>query len=506
MGRSLRCHPRFWRWICHQLSPRAAKARRPTRRTPMDTSWKAGLQDVIAARSAVCAIDGAAGRLFYRGYEIGELAGVVPFEEVTALLWSGERPDGARAADLRARLEAARGLPEPIEARLRALPRDCHPLDALRTAISLDAVLDPDAADSGLEANLRKSFRLMARVPEVVAAWHRIRTGRAPVTAPPGGSHAAYVLRLLEGREPSEEVARVMDVALTLHADHEFNASTFAARVAVATLADLHAAVVAAIATLKGPRHGGANEDGGSHGPRTSVRGGRARLRRHESAHRPARERRLLLGGRLRRARDPRRPLHVDLRDRARRGLVRARDGAVCGQPADPAARGLRRRRAAPAGAGGLAARRLHEHAAGDAAARVARGVGLEVVGARVNDERAAVGVPHRRRPRAERELRGGRLHAPVAVGGDREVRQVARVRALRIQRAVLLVQRIEVTAGAVEIRRVALADSGNGHAVRPGRQAPGLHDDAHDVAGPPQLCKPDRLARGVLEIGDGGV
>src|SRR5213594_4012506 len=219
------------------------KARRPTRRTPMDTSWKAGLEDVIAARSAVCAIDGAAGRLFYRGYEIGE------------------RPDAARAADFRARLEAARGLPAPIEAMLRGLPRDCHPLDALRTAISLDAALDPDAADSGLEANLRKSFRLMARVPEVVAAWHRIRTGRAPVTAPPGGSHAAYVLRLLEGREPSEEVARVMDVALTLHADHEFNASTFAARVAVATLADLHAAVVAAIATLKGPRHGGANED-----------------------------------------------------------------------------------------------------------------------------------------------------------------------------------------------------------------------------------------------------
>src|SRR5207247_2562837 len=140
----------------------------------MDTSWKAGLEDGSAARSAVWAIDGAAGRLFYRGYEIGELAGVVPFEEVTALLWSGERPDAARAADFRARLEAARGLPAPIEAMLRGLPRDCHPLDALRTAISLDAGLDPDAADSGLEANLRKSFRLMARVPEVVAAWHRI--------------------------------------------------------------------------------------------------------------------------------------------------------------------------------------------------------------------------------------------------------------------------------------------------------------------------------------------
>jgi citrate synthase len=227
-----------------------------------DSGWKAGLEDVIAARSAVCAIDGAAGRLFYRGYEIGELAGAVPFEEVAALLWSGERPDASQAASFRARLLAARGLPAPIEALLRTLPRDCHPLDALRTAISFDAALDPEMADNSAAANLRKSFRLMVRVPEIVAAWHRIRTGRAPVTPPSSsGSHAAYVLQLLEGVEPSAEVARVMDVVLTLHADHEFNASTFAARVAVATLADLHAAVVAAIATLKGPRHGGANED-----------------------------------------------------------------------------------------------------------------------------------------------------------------------------------------------------------------------------------------------------
>ena len=226
-----------------------------------DSGWKAGLEDVIAARSAICAIDGAAGRLFYRGYEIGELAGAVPFEEVVSLLWSGERPDAAQSARFRAQLLAARGLPAPIEALLRTLPRQCHPLDALRTAISFDAALDPDVGDNSAAANLRKSFRLMVRVPEVVAAWHRIRTGRAPVASPSGGSHAAYVLQLLEGVEPAVDVARVMDVVLTLHADHEFNASTFAARVAVATLADLHAAVVAAIATLKGPRHGGANED-----------------------------------------------------------------------------------------------------------------------------------------------------------------------------------------------------------------------------------------------------
>src|SRR5213078_3339188 len=127
--------------------------------------------------------------------------------------------------------------------------------------VSLAAAHDPDARSSDREANLRKAVRLMTLVPETVAAWQRIRTGHAPVEAPGAESHAAYFLELLAGRAPAPEVARVLDVVLTLHADHELNASTFAARVAVATLADLHAAVVAAVATLKGPRHGGANED-----------------------------------------------------------------------------------------------------------------------------------------------------------------------------------------------------------------------------------------------------
>ncbi len=227
----------------------------------MDTARKAGLEDVLAARSSITSVDGQAGRLFYRGYEIGELAGVVPFEEVTALLWFGELPAPAEAALFRARLEAARGLPAPVLAVLEGLPRDAHPLDALRTAVSLAATLDPDGRLGDRDANVRKALRLMTLVPETVAAWQRIRTGRAPVAAPRAASHAAYFLELLDGRAPSPEVARVLDVVLTLHADHEFNASTFAARVAVATLADLHAAVVAAIATLKGPRHGGANED-----------------------------------------------------------------------------------------------------------------------------------------------------------------------------------------------------------------------------------------------------
>ena len=224
-------------------------------------TWKAGLEDVIAARSAVTAIDGRAGRLYYRGYEIGELAGRVPFEDVTRLLWDGELPSPVEAAAFRGELAAARGLPAPLVALLRSLPRGCHPLDALRTVVSFAASLDPDAGRDDPEANRRKAIRLMSLVPETVAAWQRIRTGREPVAAGGRASHAAHFLRCLEGSEPTAEVASVMDVILTLHADHEFNASTFAARVAVATLADLHAAIVAAVSTLKGPRHGGAKED-----------------------------------------------------------------------------------------------------------------------------------------------------------------------------------------------------------------------------------------------------
>jgi citrate synthase len=225
--------------------------------------WKAGLEDIVAARSGICRVDGEAGRLFYRGYEIADLARAATYEDVIYLLWFGELPDAAASAEHRRRLTATRGLPKEIKALLEALPRDTHPLDALRTAVSLAATLDPDTRASDLEANVRKGYRLMNLVPETVAAWQRIRTGRAPVDAPieGGDGHAARVLHLLDGRAPSPEVAHVLDVALILHADHELNASTFAARVAIATLADMHAALTAAVATLKGPRHGGANED-----------------------------------------------------------------------------------------------------------------------------------------------------------------------------------------------------------------------------------------------------
>jgi len=227
----------------------------------MEAGWKEGLEDVVAARSAICQIDGKEGRLFYRGYEIGDVSRALSFEQVTHLLWFGESPRGEEADRFAARLGAARELPGVVLDLLQRLPRTCHPLDALRTAVSVAAATDPDAARMEPEANVRKACRLMGLIPAAVAAWQRIRTERDPVSPRAGGSHAANFLYMMDGREPSPEVARLMDVILTLHAEHEFNASTFAVRVAVATLADLHAAIVSAIATLKGPRHGGANED-----------------------------------------------------------------------------------------------------------------------------------------------------------------------------------------------------------------------------------------------------
>src|SRR2546422_8017202 len=157
----------------------------------METAWKAGLEDVIATRSAICQVDGAAGTLYYRGYEIGEHAGTIPFEDVTALLWDGELPSPAASAQFGSRLEAARGLPAAVADLLRTVPRDSHPLDALRTAVSLAATRDLDVRFSDHEANLRKAFRLMTLVPETVAAWQRIRTGRTPVGASASVSHAA---------------------------------------------------------------------------------------------------------------------------------------------------------------------------------------------------------------------------------------------------------------------------------------------------------------------------
>src|SRR2546428_6170304 len=168
----------------------------------METAWKAGLEDVIAARSAICRVDGEAGRLYYRGYEIGDLARAVSFEDVTALLWFGELPSTAEAVAFAARLRAARGLPAPVKALLERLPRDTHPLDALRTAVSLAAAHDPDARSSDREANLRKAVRLMTLGPETVAAWQRVRAREEPPAGSGTRAHASTSLQLLNVSAP----------------------------------------------------------------------------------------------------------------------------------------------------------------------------------------------------------------------------------------------------------------------------------------------------------------
>jgi citrate synthase len=221
---------------------------------------KAGLEDVIAARSSITAIDGAAGILSYRGYSIDDLA-TLSFEQVAWLLWHDTIPTGARLDDVRAAFAAERHLPDTVIDLLRRLPSSAHPLAVLRTAISALGSLDPDGEDGSTAANKRKALRLTAQTPLIVGAWNRIRAGKEPVAPHAEDSVAASFLRAALGDVPSGPAERAIDVALILHADHELNASTFAARVAAATETDMHAAITAACATLKGPKHGGANED-----------------------------------------------------------------------------------------------------------------------------------------------------------------------------------------------------------------------------------------------------
>lgn len=219
-----------------------------------------GLRNVVAGESAISTIDGERGILSYRGIDIHELARHSTFEEVVFLLHKGSLPTLDQLSAFRAHLARERPIPDALLSVIRALPRTAHPMTTLRTAVSALGGLDPDASDDGLPAASRKAMRLVAQMATVVAAIDRVRNGRAPV-APDGQlSHAANFLYMLTGERPSDSAARAMDVALILHADHEFNASTFAARVAASTLADVHGAITAAVATLKGPLHGGANE------------------------------------------------------------------------------------------------------------------------------------------------------------------------------------------------------------------------------------------------------
>ncbi len=228
-----------------------------------DAKPKAGLEDVVAGTSAICFLDGDRGVLAYQGYDIHELADAergVSFEEVCFLLWHGRLPGRAELGDLQTQLAAARQLPEPLLRAMKMLPA-VDGMDALRTLTSMLAHYDADADARTPAAQLRKAVRLTGQIAAIVSTWGRLSAGGGPIDPDPALGHAANFLYMLTGQRPAPLEARAFDVSLVLHADHELNASTFAARVAAATLTDLHSAIVGAIGALKGPLHGGANAD-----------------------------------------------------------------------------------------------------------------------------------------------------------------------------------------------------------------------------------------------------
>jgi citrate synthase len=224
-----------------------------------DTPAK-GLADVVAASTALSDIDGQAGRLSYRGYDIHGLAGTASFEEVAYLLQRGTPPSRAELGAYRAELDTGRALGEMVLAGIDRIAARQAPMEALRSLVSLSSADDPDRESNEPDANLRKAARLTARQPGLVAAYHAARTGSELAAADPSLSVAANFLLQVTGKRPDDRAAEIFDMCLVLHADHTMNASTFAARVCAATLSDMHSAVVAALATLKGPLHGGANE------------------------------------------------------------------------------------------------------------------------------------------------------------------------------------------------------------------------------------------------------
>jgi len=219
-----------------------------------------GLEGIVAANSGICWIDGEAGVLAYRGIDIHELAENSTFEETTYLLWNGTLPNELALREFQSQLALSRALDQRIVDLLRGFPKSATPMEILRTAVSALSFYDADENDNTHDANVRKSYRLTAQIAMIVAIYDRIRKGLDIVPPDRSLSHAANFLWMLNGVKPSETATRTMDIALILHADHELNASTFAARVIAATLSDVHSAVTGAIGALKGPLHGGANE------------------------------------------------------------------------------------------------------------------------------------------------------------------------------------------------------------------------------------------------------
>jgi citrate synthase len=219
-----------------------------------------GLEGVVATTSKICYIDGDNGVLAYGGIDIHELADKSNFEETCYLLWHGRLPSATELKELRQRLASERKLDPAIINFLREAPKDAAPMDVLRTVVSALGLYDPDRSNNAHDANVSKAIRLTSQIAMIVAAYDRIRKGKNVVQPDPSLSHAANFLLLLSGERPSGTAERALDIALILHADHELNASTFAARVTAATLSDMHSAVTSAIGALKGPLHGGANE------------------------------------------------------------------------------------------------------------------------------------------------------------------------------------------------------------------------------------------------------
>jgi citrate synthase len=220
-----------------------------------------GLEGVVAANSKVCYIDGDKGVLAYRGYDIHDLAENSTFEEVTYLLWFGKLPTRAELADFSLQLVRERKIDAQIVSLIRQAPKHALPMDVLRTMVSSLAFFDPEEKSNDGAANVRKSVRLTSQIAMIVAAYDRIRKGKPLIEPDRSLSHAGNFLLMLNGELPSETATRALDIALILHADHELNASTFAARVTAATLSDMHSAITSAIGALKGPLHGGANEE-----------------------------------------------------------------------------------------------------------------------------------------------------------------------------------------------------------------------------------------------------
>ncbi|SPE44809.1 Citrate synthase 2 [Candidatus Sulfotelmatobacter sp. SbA7] len=219
-----------------------------------------GLEGVVATTSSICFIDGDQGVLAYRGINVRELADNSTFEETCYLLWFGKLPTRDELNSLRGRLAQERKLNPGIVNLLRNAPNTALPMDVLRTAVSALSFYDPESKKNDHDANVNKAIRLTSQVALIVAAYDRIRKGQPLVEPDPSLSHAGNFLLQLNGAKPSPTAERALDIALILHADHEFNASTFAARVTAATLSDMHSAITSAVGCLKGPLHGGANE------------------------------------------------------------------------------------------------------------------------------------------------------------------------------------------------------------------------------------------------------